>query len=269
MLRKRLPAPLFPELHLTSADPNTGKDFYSPLTDAGSTHTVTSDFKKGRLTGNKSLLQGASLTGPNSLFDDDVLHILPGDGGIPLSSSAGSLSGIVPSTDALSLRPRRSLPMRSIGARRLNRQERQLPSTSDVDDALSNNAGVDQVTELTGLDAVQSTSSGTNLVNSLDLGDLGLGSGLLKRLIKRVVCHPTLLHSLESVSNEVSQPQASLFGLPSASALNGGGSLLALESSQDSDPTTQAPDPYTDAFGASNAENNVLGPVGGFGFAGL
>lgn len=186
MLRKRLPTPLFKELYLTSTDPNTGKDFFSPLTDAGHTSTFSKFFKNGDLTGKHSLLQGTRVTGPSSLLDDDTLHVTPNDQGVPLSDSTGSISGIVPNGgSALGLRPRRTLRMRSTGARRLHRYEerQQLPSVSDADSTLSNNAAVNQVTELSGLDAVQSTSTVNNLANELNLGDLGSGLGLIKRKV--------------------------------------------------------------------------------------
>lgn len=185
MLRKRLPTPLVKELHLASADQNTGKDFYSPLSDAFHTSAFTSAFRKGRLTGAHSLLQSTQVSGPDSLLDDDVLHLTPNDQGINLSNAAGSLSGVSSNDNALSLRPRRNLHVRSFGARRLRQERQSLPDLSDTSSTLSNTDVVDEVTEMTGLDAVQSTSSGTNLLNRLNLG--GAGGGLLGRSTKRGV----------------------------------------------------------------------------------
>ncbi|KAG8893070.1 hypothetical protein FRC00_011114, partial [Tulasnella sp. 408] len=100
MIRKRLPSPLFKDLHATSEDPTTGKDLLSPATDAfGSSNTMSDFFDKGHLTGPGSFLESEKITGPDSLLDDDKLHLSKGDKGIDLSGIADlSTLPVVPST---------------------------------------------------------------------------------------------------------------------------------------------------------------------------
>lgn len=89
MIRKRLPSPLFKDLHATSEDPTTGKDLLSPATDAfNSPNTMSDFFDKGHLTGPGSFLESEKITGQDSLLDDDKLHLSKGDKGIDLSGIA-------------------------------------------------------------------------------------------------------------------------------------------------------------------------------------
>ncbi|KIO31742.1 hypothetical protein M407DRAFT_217797 [Tulasnella calospora MUT 4182] len=100
MIRKRLPSPLFKDLHVTSEDPTTGKDLLSPVTDTfNSPDTMSDYFDKGHLTGPGSVLGAEKLTGPDSFLDADKLHLGKSDKGIDLSGIADlSTLPVVPST---------------------------------------------------------------------------------------------------------------------------------------------------------------------------
>ncbi|KAG9013131.1 hypothetical protein FRB94_003571 [Tulasnella sp. JGI-2019a] len=208
MLRKRLPTPLLKELYATSVDPSTGKDLLSPVTDSFHTSTFSEFAQKGRLTGSNSPLDGTRVTGPDSLLDDDILHITPQDQGIqlpttPALSSAGGSSiggrGVSPLSlssrsfeediELLNLRPRRRLQLRraatAIAARRLRQQSLRrdlIPAPlSQTEGGLANNIAIGKITEMTGLDVIQSTDSAPNLLNGL--GAQGLGKRDIASLV--------------------------------------------------------------------------------------
>ncbi|KAG9046022.1 hypothetical protein FS837_005209 [Tulasnella sp. UAMH 9824] len=179
MIRKRLPSPLFKDLHATSEDPTTGKDLLSTVTDAFNPPNTMSDFfDKGHLTGPGSFLDSEKITGPDSLLDNDKLHLSKGDKGIDLSGVDLSTLPVVSSTTDTK-NPVTNLVNLATGGKGLNGINIRASGVLDLTDGVA------------GLDVDDLVASSTSTVPELDsvldvVKEVQLGGRLRGRKVKRL-----------------------------------------------------------------------------------
>ncbi|KAG8947889.1 hypothetical protein FRC04_010247 [Tulasnella sp. 424] len=180
MIRKRLPSPLFKELHATSEDPTTGKDLLSPATDAvNSPDTMSNYFDKGHLTGPGSFLEAEQITGSDSLLDADKLHLTKGDQGTDLSGIADLSTLPVVSSAANNNNPVTNLASLATQGKGLNGINLRKRGVSDLTGGVTN-LNIDDLT-------TSSTSEISDADNLLEvIKEVHLGGRLRGRKVKRL-----------------------------------------------------------------------------------